>query len=156
MNTDPAPSLVDYQAPWLAELVAMWRASFEAGVGVIDPHPVAEQRQYFLDQVLSNNVVRLAIRDGQLLGFVAASSESVAQLYVRLGCHRRGIGTQMLEWAKAQSGGSLWLYTFERNQVACKFYERNGFTVAARGFETMWQLDDVKYRWSGAAQRRRT
>jgi GNAT superfamily N-acetyltransferase len=141
--------LVPYQPDWLDELVPMWRAGFEAGVGVIDPHPLAVQRQYFLDEVLPNNDVRLAILDGVLVGFVAASAESVAQLYVRVGFHRRGIGTLMLDWAKAQSAGSLWLYTFQRNQGACAFYERNGFIAIAWGFEPTWQLEDVKYQWPG-------
>jgi GNAT superfamily N-acetyltransferase len=127
----------------------MWRAGFEAGVGVIDPHPLAAQRHYFLDEVLPNNDVRLAMLKSELVGFVAASSESVAQLYVRVGFHRRGIGTLMLDWAKAQSSGSLWLYTFQRNLGACAFYECNGFIAIAWGFEPTWQLEDVKYQWPG-------
>ena len=105
MTVDTHTDLVDYQAAWLDELVPMWRASFEAGVGVIDPNPLDSQRQYFLDEVLPNNVVRLAVRGEKLVGFLAASSESIALLYVRVGFHRQGIGTQMLEWAKGESAG---------------------------------------------------
>ena len=141
-------AFVDYRATWLDELVPMWRASFESGVGVTDPNPLERQRQYFLDEVLPNNVVRLAVRGEELVGFLAASSESIAQLYVRVGFHRQGIGTQMLEWAKSESAGSLWLYTFQRNHGACAFYERHGFIEIERGFEPKWQLEDVKYRWS--------
>jgi ribosomal protein S18 acetylase RimI-like enzyme len=71
----------------------------------------------------------------------------VAQLYVRKGLHRRGIGAQLLAWAKERSGGSLWLYTFEQNAVARAFYEKHGFRIVARGFEPEWQLPDLKYRW---------
>lgn len=85
---------------------------------------------------------------GELLGFIAASRESIAQLYVRNDHQRRGIGRQMLEWAKEQSGGTLWLYTFARNAGAQRFYEREGFRVVARGFEPRWQLEDIKYEWS--------
>ena len=148
MTIDKPIALVDYRAAWLDELVPMWRASFEAGVGVTDPNPLERQRQYFLADVLPNNVVRLAMRGEELVGFLAASSESIAQLYVRVGFHRQGIGTQMLEWAKSESAGSLWLYTFQRNHGACAFYERHGFTAVERGFEPTWQLEDVKYRWS--------
>ncbi|MES2958238.1 MAG: GNAT family N-acetyltransferase [Pseudomonadota bacterium] len=118
-----------------------------------DPHPIAEQLQYFLDVVLPKNEVRLALLGDELMGFVAASRESVAQLHVRVGFQRRGIGTAMLAWAKAQSAGSLWLFTFQRNHGACAFYEHNGFHVIARGFEPMWQLADVKYQWSADAAR---
>lgn len=141
--------LIDFQPAFLAELIPMWRASFEAGVGIVDPHPLADQEQYFLQTVLPRHAVRLAIdeRDGQLLGFVAASHESVAQLFVRVGLQRRGLGRRMLDWAKAQSGGSLWLYTFARNTGACAFYEREGFVATAHGFEPFWRLEDVRYEW---------
>jgi GNAT superfamily N-acetyltransferase len=131
----------------LDELVAMWRQSFEDGVGITDPHPLAQQRNYFLSQVLPKHTVKLALQDGQLVGFAAACSDSVAQLHVRVGHFRQGIGSQLLAWAKGQSGGSLWLYTFARNRRARQFYEHHGFRAVAFGFEPTWQLDDVRYKW---------
>ena len=104
-------SLVEYDSIWLSELLAMWRESFEFGVGIKDPHPLADQERYFHNEVLPNYSVRLAMRDGNLVGFIAGSKESIAQLYIRVGCHRLGIGSLLLDWAKAQSSGSLWLYT---------------------------------------------
>ena len=86
--------------------------------------------------------------DGAIVGFVAASEVSVAQLYVHTRYQRLGIGTLLLNWAKNQSKGSLWLYTFARNSRACSFYEGSGFRAVARGFEPMWQLEDVKYEWA--------
>lgn len=144
--------LVAFELRWLDALVPMWRASFEAGVGVIDPHPLADQRRYFVDDVLPHNSVRLAFHGDDLVGFVACSHVSVAQLYVRVGHQRLGVGTQLLDWAKRQSSGSLWLYTFARNAVARAFYSRQGFVEIANGFEPFWQLDDVRLEWqdSGA------
>ena len=147
-------TLTAYDDARLDELVSMWRESFEAGVGVIDPHPIAEQRAYLLAEVLPRNDVRLAMLDGRLVGFVAASRASVAQLYVRVGFHRQGIGATLLAWAMAQSAGSLWLYTFARNRVARAFYERHGFVDVAHGFEPHWQLDDVRYEWTAPTVRR--
>ena len=140
-------SLIAYDPARLDELLPMWRASFEGGVGIVDPHPLHEQRDYFLREVLPRHDVRVAMLGDALVGFVAASRESIAQLYVRVGCQRSGIGTRMLDWAKAQSGGSLWLHTFAQNRGARAFYERHGFRAVAFGFEPFWQLDDVKYAW---------
>ena len=78
----------------------------------------------------------------------------MAQLYVRVGFHRQGIGTTLLAWAMAQSAGSLWLYTFARNRVARAFYEQHGFVDVAHGFEPLWQLDDVRYEWTAPIVRR--
>lgn len=149
-----AATLNAYDDARLDELVAMWRESFEAGVGVTDPHPIAEQCAFFQTEVLPRNDVRLAMLDGRLVGFAAASRASVAQLYVRVGFHRQGIGTTLLAWAMAQSAGSLWLYTFARNRVARAFYERHGFVDVAHGFEPLWQLDDVRYEWTAPIVRR--
>ena len=147
MNASDRATLVEFDSRHLDELIPMWRASFEAGVGIIDPHPLSEQRLYFLNEVLPGNDVRVALLPNELVGFIAASAESVAQLYVRVGFQRRGIGAQLLEWAKGRSNGSLWLYTFARNLGARAFYERNGFVAIAHGFEPMWQLEDIKYEW---------
>ena len=142
------PRLQAFETHQTDALVALWRASFEHGVGVHDPHTLQEQRDYFLAEVLPQHAVQVLVENEQLLGFVAASADSVNQLYVHAGHLRRGLGRQLLDWAKAQSGGSLWLYTFARNSAARAFYESQGFEALAFGHEPSWQLDDVRYSWS--------
>jgi ribosomal protein S18 acetylase RimI-like enzyme len=138
------------------ELVAMWRASFEDGVGIVDPNPIEGLKQYFLEEVVPNNDVRVALLGREIVGFVAITPESVSHLYVRIGFQRTGLGTSMLEWAKDQSNGTLWLYTFAQNARACAFYERSGFRDIAHGYAEPWPgatpLEDVRFEWrrSGA------
>jgi hypothetical protein len=72
--------LTEYSSSWQEPVVRMWRESFEFGVGITDPHPLAEQVASFENEIRSKNTLRLAFTAGQLVGFVAASSESVAQL----------------------------------------------------------------------------
>jgi ribosomal protein S18 acetylase RimI-like enzyme len=140
-------SIVPYRPAMLQPLVDLWRASFEHGVGITDPHPVEEQRRYFVEHVAPRFEVRVAMREAAIVGFVAADTESVGQLHVRVGCLRQGIGSRLLELAKSRSSGSLWLFTFARNATARRFYEHHGFVAIAHGFEPTWQLEDVKYRW---------
>lgn len=144
----PSPvRLAPYDEGLEQDLVSMWRESFEFGVGIVDPHLLAEQVHYFRGHVLPRCDVCIALDGPALVGFIAATSTQVDQLYVRVGAHRRGIGTALLAWAKHRSSGSLQLYTFARNHVARAFYERHGFVVERRGFEPQWQLDDLLYRW---------
>ena len=97
--------------------------------------------------MLTETRVHLALRDDELLGFGAFTPESVLQLYVGVEHLGRGIGTRLLELAKANSNGRLWLYTFITNTNAQRFYERHGFAVVERGFEPVMQLDDLRYEW---------
>lgn len=131
----------------LSDLVRIWRGSFEHGLGIVDPNPIERQERYFLDEVLAKHTVRVAMLAGRIVGFVAATPESIAQLFVRREFLGRGIGSRLLEWAKNQSSGSLWLYTFARNAGARAFYERRGFVATAFGHEPHWKLDDVRYEW---------
>ena len=84
-----------YRDDHLEPLVLMWRKSFEQGVGIVDPHPVAEQRQYFLDEVVPKYVVRVALSQSQVVGFIASDAESIAQLYVHPEHQGQGIGRQV-------------------------------------------------------------
>jgi ribosomal protein S18 acetylase RimI-like enzyme len=129
-------------------LVELWRASFEHGVGIKDSHPLEDQLAFFEAKVLPENTVRIALSASSLVGFIASTPESVAQLYVAVPFIGLGIGSQLLALAKSESSGSLWLYTFACNARARAFYERHGFKDSGRGHENMWNLEDIKYIWS--------
>jgi ribosomal protein S18 acetylase RimI-like enzyme len=136
-----------YQPPFRERLVALWRASFAHGVGAPVPHPLEDHLRYFDDNVLTETTVHLALRNGELVGFGAFTSEAVMQLYVDVAHLGQGIGSRLLDLAKAGSGGKLWLYTFVSNTTAQRFYERHGFDIVERGFEPVMQLGDLRYEW---------
>ena len=144
--------LVPYQAGYREPLVDLWRASFAHGVGRPAPNGVDEHRRYFDEHVLAETRVHLALRAGTLVGFGAFTPDAVMQLYVHVDHLGQGVGTQLLERAKADSGGKLWLYTFVTNLQAQRFYEHHGFDVVERGFEPVMQLGDLRYEWRRAGR----
>ena len=133
--------------PLARAVVELWRRSFEHGVGILDPNPIEAQLEYFDSTLVPAHRVVTAWNESGLVGFVAYTPESVGALYVAVPQLGRGIGTQLLELARDESAGSLWLYTFARNARARAFYERRGFVDVGHGFENMWQLEDVRYEW---------
>ena len=144
----PRVELTPYRPGYRETLVDLWRASFVHGVGHPVPNSIDDHRRYFDEHTLAQTRVHLALRpDGALVGFGAFTPESVVQLYVHVDHLGRGIGTRLLELAKATSGGKLSLYTFVTNQHAQRFYERHGFAVVERGFEPVMQLGDLRYEW---------
>ncbi len=141
----------DFRPQYERPLVELWRKSFEHGVGITDPHPLEDQIAYFRTTVLPGNKVRVSLLGSDLAGFIASTPQSIECLYVAVPHIGRGIGSQLLELAKSESAGSLWLYTFAQNANARSFYERHGFVDAGHGFENMWNLEDIKYVWSRGA-----
>ncbi|HEX7157108.1 MAG TPA: GNAT family N-acetyltransferase, partial [Burkholderiaceae bacterium] len=139
--------IVEVQEQDTSELVQMWRASFEHGVGVTDPHPIEEQIDFLWHHLAPAHRLRVARRADRIVGFLASNPESIAALYVRVENIGQGIGSRLLQLAQSESSGSLWLFTFARNVRARQFYESRGFVAVEYGFESKWRLDDVKYRW---------
>jgi ribosomal protein S18 acetylase RimI-like enzyme len=141
--------IVPYSPDFRAEHMRFWRESFEQGVGITDPNPIEDQTAYFENSVLPESNVSVVVEHGHPIAFLAATGEMVLQLYVHVDHQRRGIGTQLLDRAKAESGGTLRLFTLLSNTGAQAFYERHGFRVIRRGFESQWQLEDLEYEWTG-------
>jgi GNAT superfamily N-acetyltransferase len=78
---------------------------------------------------------------------VASNHASVNRLQVRVGSHRRGIGSALLRITLDRSTGSLRRYTSARNASARCFCEGRGFTAVAFGFAPMWQPGAVRREW---------
>ena len=88
-------------------LVPMWREAFEYGVGIVDPNPIEDQRAYLFAHVLPEHAISVALEGQRIVGFLASNALSVSQIHVRVGCHGRGIGSELLRRAKEVSGGTL-------------------------------------------------
>jgi ribosomal protein S18 acetylase RimI-like enzyme len=139
--------ITEYRTSAEDALFRMWRASFRHGLGITDPNPIEGELEYFRATMLYNNRVQLVWRDLELLGVLASKPDSISMLYVDIDHLGQGIGSRLLRLAKAESSGSLSLYTFATNQRACRFFESHGFSIAERGFEPFWQRQDIKYVW---------
>ena len=88
----------------------------------------------------------------RIVGFATVSPGWLDQLYVdpeRLG---EGIGRLLLDLAKQRQPDGLLLWTFQVNDRARRFYERNGFTAVRFGDESNNEegQPDVQYRWAGS------
>ncbi len=120
----------DARLPWLAGL-----------------HTPDEDRAYFRDHVFAACEVWGAIED-DVIGFIAFREGWVDQLYVLPERQNQGVGRALLNIAKA-TAARLQLWTFQRNALARRFYEGQGF-VAVRetdGSDNDEREPDVLYRW---------
>ncbi len=96
-----------------------------------DLHTPAEDLAFIRDTVLVGNIVHVAEWDGVIAGFCAHREGWIDHLYVLPAFHGKGIGTALLNQAKADND-RLELWAFQRNSRAIAFYERHGFVIVER------------------------
>ena len=92
----------------------------------------------------------VAERDNRIVGFAGLHAGELTHLYVELAAQGAGVGATLLEHAKSLSDGELWLWVFQRNEGARRFYERHGFALdrLTDGAENMEREPDALYRWT--------
>ena len=112
-------------------------------------HTAADTRRWIGDTVLPGFRVRVAERDGGIVGYAALTTGFLEALYIMPAVQGHGIGSRLLDEAKAGSAAQLRLCTFQRNTRARQFYEARGFRAVSfrDGTGNKEGEPDVLYEW---------
>lgn len=125
------------------------------GMEYVPPVP-EEHVPLIADDLFSRHEdVWLAEEDGLPVGFLAIRRsrtegwEVLEKLYVEPEAQSRGIGTVLLDQAKALRPDGLHLWVFQKNIGAIRFYERHGFRLVklTDGTGNMEHEPDALYAW---------
>jgi putative acetyltransferase len=110
-------------------------------------HTPEEDQEYFRNRLFSETEMWGAF-DDHLVGFIAFANEWIEQLYILPEWQGRGIGKALVKIAKAKFP-SLRLWTFQQNEPAKQFYERNGFVPieTTDGLGNEAKAPDILYQW---------
>lgn len=103
----------------------------------------------FVAGFISDSETWLALGNGVVYGLASIGGDWLDHLYVHPRWHGRDIGRTLLEHVKQQRPKGFQFWTFQANDGARRFYERNGcvaaeFTDGSRNEE---RLPDVRYVW---------
>ncbi|MGH6916027.1 MAG: GNAT family N-acetyltransferase, partial [Geminicoccales bacterium] len=136
-ETSPGPPFIIRPAePRDADAIAaVHRTSMrEAMPWLPDLHTPEEDRAWVAQTVLPRQQVWVAAAAGQVVGVASMDAENMlTQLYILPGHQGAGIGSALLEMAKAARPEGFSLFAFQRNTRACRFYERRGFVAITFG-----------------------
>jgi GNAT superfamily N-acetyltransferase len=115
-------------------------------------HDDDDVRGYVRNVLIGQHETWVATDSGRVVGMMTLLPGWVEQLYIATAEHGRGIGRQLLDLAKERSDGALQLWTFQVNDRARRFYERNAFAVAEMtdGAGNEEREPDIRYVWSRA------
>ncbi|UWQ73892.1 GNAT family N-acetyltransferase [Leisingera sp. M658] len=102
----------------------------------------------FCGVMIDRGWVTVAVRGGRVQGFLARDGAEVCALYLAPGACGQGAGKALLDAAKAAMP-RLTLRTFAANEMAQRFYRREGFAETGRGDGTDNEegLPDIAYEW---------
>ena len=111
------------------------------------PYSDESVRGYVRDILIATTEGWLAQDADMVVAVMSLKPGWVEQLYVATDRQGEGIGRRLLDLAKERSDGGLQLWTFQVNDRARRFYERNGFTVAEMtdGAGNTEREPDVRY-----------
>ncbi len=124
----------------------------EALPSVHFPYPDDSVRRYVRDVLIDKTEGWLAQDGDRIVAVMSLTPGWIDQLYVATDRQGQGIGRRLLDLAKERSDGDLELWTFQVNDRARRFYERNGFTIAEMtdGSGNQEREPDVRYVWHGS------
>ncbi len=133
-----------------AAVAEVWLRAWESALSsVVRAHSDDEVRGWVRDTLLPGERVQVAVAAGRIVGLLATTPGWVEQLYVDPLFQGRGVGTALLDLAKAAAPEGLQLWTFQVNAGARRFYERHGFAAAefTDGSANEERTPDVRYLW---------
>ncbi|MCS5686153.1 MAG: GNAT family N-acetyltransferase [Acidimicrobiales bacterium] len=124
--------------------------SRHASVPAIPPlvHSDEEFKRHFVGTVMPSAEVWVAEVDETVSGVLVLNGNWIEQLYVDPDWTNQGLGTALVERAKAERPEALDLWTFKSNRGAQRFYERHGFrAVGGTNGDNEEGEADIHYRW---------
>ncbi len=97
-----------------------------------------QQNYDFVKQMLPQSEVYVYEdeKSNRIKGFIGLQDEFVAGIFVQKDARAQGIGRQLLDYVKSLNH-NLKLSVYQKNELAIKFYQKNGFEVICE------QLDDA-------------
>lgn len=131
----------------------LWLRAREAAIGSI-PAPIHDDegvRAWFASHVVPETELWVAEdARGALAGILVLDGPWIDQVYIEPTMTRRGIGSELVEFAKRARPSGLRLWTFASNVGAQRFYERHGFAATRRtdGRDNEEGAPDILYVWN--------
>ena len=135
---------IDEDAAEISQILEDW-ASANHKIPLV--HNVEERADYGR-WLLENTSVTMIHNSSGAVGFLALEKHIIQALYIKKDFQGFGFGQAAIRFAQKQFA-ELWLWVFQSNIGAQRFYRRLGFQIVnmSDGRDNSYNLPDVFYCW---------
>lgn len=143
-------SIRSYNPKDLEDTVQLWYQTWHQTFPHIQhPQTYYEWKERFCDRLAVKGNVWVAEVENRIVGFIVVMKEKqeLNQIFVDLMYQNQGIGSALLDKAKAICPQGLKLNTLKQNTQACLFYEKHGFKAGKLGTNKINGEPNVEYLW---------
>ena len=103
---------------------------------------------FFRDVITASCEIWIAEDERGPAGFLAIRESYIDRLYIHPTRQREGVGSRLLQKAQELSPCGLELHTHQKNESACRFYEKHGMEAVHFGISPAPESEpDVEYQW---------
>ena len=129
-------------------IAALFRRSFGTLTFLPTLHTPEEDLAHF-GRLIREHELWVYEDDGGLLGFASLDGGELSNLYVEPDVIGQGVGSALLDHAKARRPDGLRFWVFQENARARRFYEARGCTVVelTDGHDNEERQPDALYEW---------
>ena len=92
----------------------------------VQGHTIERQKQYIQNEIENGKTFYMLIEDGAK-GIVSVKDNLIENLYVSPSEQHKGHGTRLIKYAELMCKGIPILWILSNNEVASKFYQKNGY-----------------------------
>lgn len=111
-------------------LVELWERSVRATHSFLMEKDIMEIKKALIPIYFKAVKLYVIVDEDNIAGFIGLSDNSIEMLFVDSNRMGKGLGSQLLEFAK--SLGARYVDVNEQNPQALKFYQTHGFHVVSR------------------------
>jgi putative acetyltransferase len=126
-------------------VTAIWLSSWQS-TGIPAPVTLAELRERWPLELAKDWTVSVAAVEIEVAGFMAFHCAELEQLFIAPEHQSRGIGKQLLDYAKAQMLAGFHLTTAGESR-APRFYDREGLMRSEAAIHPKFGHEIVRYDW---------
>jgi ribosomal protein S18 acetylase RimI-like enzyme len=133
-----------------AAVATVWLRSRQASVPAIPPpvHDDEDVRAWVRDILVPAGATWVSETDGVVVAMLTVDDGEIDQLYVDPNHTGRGVGSDLVTFAKSLCPDGLSLWAFQSNERARLFYEARGFAaVEWTDGHNEERAPDVRYVW---------